>query len=181
VAARLKELYRSTIRDEMQREFNHNNIMEIPKIEKVVVNMGVGDATAEPRFLEAASAELAQITGQKSAIRKARKSISAFKVREGAKVACMATLRGDRMYEFIDRLFNVVIPRIRDFRGLSPNSFDHHGNYTMGLKEQAIFPEVDIDSIVRPRGMNVTFVIANTRSTEESRALLKKFGMPFRN
>lgn len=181
MAARLKELYLSTIRDEMQREFNHGNIMEIAKIEKVVLNMGVGDAAAEPRFMEAALAELALITGQKAAIRKATKSISAFKVREGAKVACMVTLRGERMYEFVDRLLNVVVPRIRDFRGLSPNSFDKRGNYTLGLKEQSIFPELDIDSIIRPRGMNITFVVANARSVEESRFLLKKFGMPFRN
>ena len=181
MAARLKEHYLGTIRDEMRREFNHVNIMEIPKIEKVVVNVGVGDAAAEPKFMEAAMSELALISGQKPVIRKATKSISAFKVREGANVACMVTLRGDRMYEFVDRLLNVVVPRIRDFRGLSPSSFDKRGNYTLGLKEQAIFPELDIDSIVRPRGMNITFVVANARSVEESRFLLQKFGMPFRS
>lgn len=181
MAARLKELYVNTIRGEMQREFGHANIMETPWLEKVVVNMGVGDATTEPRFMEAALAELAQITGQKPAIRKAHKSISAFKVRAGAKVACMVTLRHERMYEFVDRLLNVAIPRVRDFRGLSPNSFDPHGNYTLGLKEQTIFPEVNMDSVIRPRGMNVTFVVANTRSVDESRELLRKFGMPFRS
>ena len=181
MAARLKERYQDTIRGEMLGQFNYGNAMQVPKLEKIVVNMGVGDGQSEPRLLDAAMAELGLITGQKPSIRTARRSIAGFKVREGAKIAAMATLRGERMYEFMDRLLNVVIPRIRDFRGLSPNSFDGQGNYTMGLREQTIFPEVNIDDVPRVRGMNVTFVVANSRSVEESRELLRKFGMPFRN
>lgn len=181
MAARLKERYLKTIRVEMREQFKHANVMEVPKLAKIVVNMGVGDGQQEPRMLESALAELGQITGQKPAVRKAKKSIASFKVREGAKIACMVTLRGDHMYEFMDRLLNVAIPRIRDFRGLSQGSFDRDGNYTMGLREQTIFPEVNIDSVARVRGMNITFVIAGSRSTEESRELLRKFGMPFKN
>jgi large subunit ribosomal protein L5 len=155
--------------------------MEVPKLEKIVVNIGVGDAQQEPRMLEAAMAELGAISGQKPSIRKAKKSIAGFKVRQGAKIACMVTLRGERMYEFMDRLFNIAIPRIRDFRGVPANSFDVFGNYTLGLREQTIFPELNIDSVARVRGMNITFVIKNSRATEESRELLRKFGMPFRN
>jgi large subunit ribosomal protein L5 len=165
----------------MREQFAYGNVMEVPKLEKVVVNMGVGDATAEPRLLENAMSELAVITGQTPAIRKARRSISSFKVREGASIGCTVTLRGDRMYEFIDRLFNVAIPRIRDFRGLPTTSFDKQGNYTMGLREQAIFPEINQDNVTRVRGMNVTFVIKNARSSEESRELLQRLGLPFRN
>ena len=180
MSARLRERYLKTIREDMRREFNHANVMNVPRLEKIVVNMGVGDAPSEPRIMESALAELGQITGQKPSVRKAKKSISAFKVREGAKIACMVTLRRDHMYEFMDRLLNVVIPRIRDFRGLSPQSFDKQGNYTIGLREQTIFPEVNIDAVLRARGMNVTFVVANSPSVEESRELLRKFGMPFR-
>lgn len=180
MAARMKERYLKTIREEMRTEFNHANIMEVPRLEKIVINVGVGDSQAEPRLLEAAVAELGQITGQKPIITKARKSIASFKVREGAKIACMVTLRGERMYEFMDRLFNVVIPRVRDFRGLSPNSFDKSGNYTLGLREQSIFPELNIDTIAKARGMNVTFVIGGLGSPDENRELLRKFGMPFR-
>jgi large subunit ribosomal protein L5 len=181
VAARLKERYRNTIVSELRETFGYKNVMQVPKLEKIVVNMGVGDAPREPRMMEAALAELAQITGQRGSVRKARRSIAGFKVREGTPIGCMVTLRGNQMYEFMDRLFNVAIPRIRDFRGLSTRSFDKHGNYTMALREQAIFPEVNIDSVVRVRGMNITFVIKNARSSEESIALLRKFGMPFRN
>jgi large subunit ribosomal protein L5 len=181
VPARLKERYNETIRIEMRDQFQHPNVMEVPRLSKIVVNMGVGDAQTEPRMLEAAVAELGQITGQKASIRKARRSIAGFKVREGAKIACMVTLRGERMYEFMDRLFNVVIPRIRDFRGVPPNSFDKDGNYTLGLREQTIFPEINMDSVARVRGMNITFVMSSSRSVEESRELLRKFGMPFRS
>jgi len=160
---------------------NRKNILAVPRLEKIVINMGVGDAIGEPRMLEAAMNELGLITGQKPAIRKARKSIASFKVRQGANIACMVTLRGERMYEFMDRLFNVAIPRIRDFRGISPNSFDGHGNFTLGLKEQTIFPEINIDNVLRVRGMNITFVIRNAHSADESRALLKALGMPFRS
>ena len=179
--ARLKERYLKTIRGELREQFQHRNIMDVPRLEKIVLNVGVGDAQTEPRMLEASMAELGQITGQKPSIRKARKSIAGFKVREGAKIACTVTLRGERMYEFMDRLLNVVIPRIRDFRGLSPNSFDKFGNYTVGLREQTIFPELNIDTIAKVRGMNITFVVANAGSVEQSRELLRKFGMPFRN
>jgi len=181
VAARLKERYLKTIRVDMRNQFKHPNVMEVPKLDKIVINIGVGDAQQEPRMLEASMTELGLITGQKPAIRKARKSIASFKVRAGAKIACMVTLRGERMYEFMDRLFNVVIPRIRDFRGMSPNSFDRFGNYTVALREQSIFPEVAIDSIARVRGMNISFVMKNSRSVEESRELLRMFGMPFRS
>lgn len=178
--ARLKEQYNAAIRGEMEQQFQYKNVMQVPRLEKIVVNMGVGDAQTEPRMLEAAMSELGLITGQKPSIRRARRSIAGFKVRQGAKIACMVTLRGDRMYEFMDRLVNIVIPRIRDFRGLNPNSFDKFGNYTMGLREQTIFPEVAIDSVAKVRGMNVTFVISHARSSDESRELLRKFGMPFR-
>jgi len=180
VAARLKEQYYAEIRNAMREQFEFGNVMEVPKLEKIVINMGVGDAQTDARFMESAVAELGQITGQKASIRSARKSIAGFKVREGANIGAMVTLRGDRMYEFFDRLISVAVPRIRDFRGLSPNSFDAQGNYTLGLKEQTIFPELNMDSIARARGMNVTFVIKGSRSKDESRELLRKFGMPFR-
>ncbi len=178
--ARLKERYTKEIHGAMQQEFGHSNPMDVPKLTKIVINVGVGEAQTEPRLLDAAMAELGKITGQKPCIRKARKSIAGFKVREGANIACTLTLRGARMYEFLDRLLNVAIPRIRDFRGLPPNSFDKAGNYTLGLREQTIFPEITIDEIAKARGMNITFVISNSSGSDESRALLRKFGMPFR-
>ncbi len=181
MAPRLKDRYLKQIRPALLKELNRRNIMEVPKLEKIVLNMGVGEATNEPRMLETAMAELASITGQKPAIRKARRSIAAFKVRKGAPIACMVTLRGDRMYEFMDRLFNVAIPRVRDFRGLSPGSFDLYGNYTLGIKDQTIFPEVKLDNVLKVRGMDVTFVIGNSKSADESRELLRRFGMPFRS
>jgi len=181
VGARLKERYRDTIRREMREQFEYANIMQVPKLDKIVVNVGVGDAPTDKRLLDAAVNELGQITGQKASIRSARKSIAGFKLREGQTNGCMVTLRGDMMYEFLDRLLNVAIPRIRDFRGLSPNSFDKQGNYTMGVREQTIFPEIDMDAVIRVRGMNITIVIRNSRSAEESRELLRKFGMPFQN
>jgi len=181
VAARLKERYRETILREMWEQFKYPNVMQVPKLDKIVVNVGVGDAPTDKRLLDAAVNELGQITGQKASIRSARKSIAGFKLREGQTNGCMVTLRGDRMYEFLDRLLNVALPRVRDFRGLSPNSFDRQGNYTMGIREQTIFPEIDMDSVIRVRGMNVTIVIKNSRSSEESRELLRKFGMPFQN
>ncbi|MDX9971813.1 MAG: 50S ribosomal protein L5 [FCB group bacterium] len=180
MAPRLKEKYNETIHKEMLEQLHRASVMEVPRLEKIVVNMGVGDAPTDARLLENAMAELGRITGQKPSIRKARRSISNFKVRQGANIGCMVTLRGDRMYEFMDRLFNVAIPRIRDFRGLPPSSFDGAGNYTVGLREQTIFPEIDVDNVARVRGMNVTFVIKNSRSADESRELLRKFGMPFR-
>jgi large subunit ribosomal protein L5 len=181
VPARLKEKYRNEIVPQLREEFGYKNINEVPQLDKVVINMGVGDAITDPRFLEAAVSELTTISGQKPAIRAARKSISNFKLREGAKIACMVTLRGERMYEFIDRLVNVAMPRVRDFRGTSKNAFDKFGNYTLGLKEQTIFPEIDIDKVDRVRGMNITFVLKQEASTDASRALLRKLGMPFAN
>lgn len=181
MAPRLKEMYTKEIMPRLREQFQHGNVMEIPKIEKVVINVGVGDATQDARMMEGAVADLATISGQKPCIRRARRSISNFKLRAGATIGCTVTLRGDRMYEFMDRLFNVAVPRIRDFRGLSPRSFDKFGNYTLGLREQTIFPEINIDKIVKTRGMNITFVIKNSQSKEESRELLRQLGLPFSN
>lgn len=181
VAARLKNVYKNEVIQALRDEFKYENVMQVPRLEKIVVNMGVGDATADAKVMDAAVAELALITGQKPVIRKARKSISNFKLRAGVNIGCMVTLRGEYMWEFVDRLFNVAIPRIRDFRGLSPKSFDKYGNYTLGIREQTIFPEIDLDKVARVRGMNITFVIKNSNSDEESRTLLKKLGMPFAN
>jgi large subunit ribosomal protein L5 len=180
VPARLKEHYRQNVVPALREQFAYGNIMEVPFIEKVTVNVGVGEAMTDPRALEASMGELGTITGQKPAIRKARRSIAGFKVRAGANVACMVTLRGDRMYEFVDRLINVAIPRIRDFRGVSPKAFDKQGNYTLGVRDQTIFPEINIDDVTTVRGMNVTFTIKNSHSADESRELLRQFGMPFR-
>ena len=180
MTARLKERFEKTIVPEMRTQFGYDNVMQVPHIEKIVVNMGVGDGQSDPRMMENAVAELTNITGQKASMRKAKKSISNFKLREGSNIGCMVTLRGQRMYEFMDRLFNVAVPRIRDFRGMSPKGFDQFGNYTLGLREQTIFPEVNVDAVTRVRGMNITFVVKNARNVEESRELLKKFGMPFR-
>ncbi len=179
MAARLKERYNSEIRDELHKQLERANVMEVPRLDKIVVNMGVGDAQGDARLMENALSELGQITGQKASVRKARKSIAGFKLREGSDIGCMVTLRGDRMYEFFDRLVSIAVPRIRDFRGLSPTSFDGQGNYTLGLREQTIFPELNMDAVTRVRGMNVTFVFRNSRSKDESRELLRKFGMPF--
>lgn len=179
--ARLKDQYESKILGELKEEFGLANSMQVPRLEKVVVNMGVGDAIGDPRLLETASAELATITGQKPCIRKARKSISNFKLRAGMPIACMVTLRGQRMYEFIDRLVNVALPRIRDFRGVSPKGFDRNGNFTLGLREQTIFPEIDMDKVANVRGMNVTFVTKFNGDMDANRALLRKLGMPFAN
>ncbi len=181
VGIRLKEKYQEEIITALREEFGYTNIMQVPGLEKIVVNMGVGDAIADAKLMDTAVAELALITGQKPVIRKAHKSISNFKLRAGVNIGCMVTLRGRYMWEFMDRLFNIAIPRIRDFRGLSPKSFDKFGNYTLGIREQTIFPEVDLDKVTRVRGMNITFVIKNVKSAEESRALLRKLGMPFAN
>ncbi|MFP4500012.1 MAG: 50S ribosomal protein L5 [Candidatus Hydrogenedentota bacterium] len=176
---RLKEQYRNEILPDMREQFRYANVMQVPHIDKVVVNMGVGDATQDPRLLEGAAQELSLITGQKACIRKARRSISNFKLRAGNPIGCMVTLRGDRMYEFLDRLLNVAIPRIRDFRGVSAKAFDKFGNYTLGVREHTIFPEVNVDNVARVRGVNITFVIRNSNSREESHELLRRFGMPF--
>ena len=177
---RLRERYRTEIVPAMREQFKYKNVMQVPRLVKIVVDMGVGDAQTDARMMEAAIAELAQITGQKASIRKARRSIAGFKVRAGAQIACMVTLRGHRMYEFMDRLLNIAIPRVRDFRGFLKTSFDKDGNYTVGIREQAIFPEINVDKVLRVRGMNVTFVMNNVSSAEESQELLRRFGVPFR-
>ncbi|OFW63890.1 MAG: 50S ribosomal protein L5 [Actinobacteria bacterium RBG_19FT_COMBO_36_27] len=176
---RLKEKYIKEIIPRMLKEYKFKNVMEVPGIEKICINMGVGSATQNIKELETASQELAIISGQKPVITKARKSIAGFKVREGNPIGCMVTLRGNRMYEFLDRLLNVAIPRIRDFRGLSKKSFDGYGNYTVGIKEQLIFPEVNYDSILSVKGMNVT-ITTTAKSNEEAQFLLEEFGFPFK-
>ncbi|WP_084666970.1 50S ribosomal protein L5 [Thermanaeromonas toyohensis] len=176
---RLKEKYLKEIRPAMQKKFGYRNVMEIPKLEKIVVNMGVGEATQNPKALDGAVEDLMAITGQRPVVTKAKKSIAAFKLRKGTKIGCKVTLRGDRMYEFLDRLLNVALPRVRDFKGVSPHSFDGRGNYTLGIKEQLIFPEVDYDKIDQVRGMDIT-VVTTAKTDEEARELLRLFGMPFR-
>jgi large subunit ribosomal protein L5 len=176
----VKEAYQKEIVPRLMKERNYTTVMAVPRLVKVVVNMGIGEATQNIKLLDAAVDELARITGQKPATRRARKSIAAFKLRAGMPIAATVTLRGDRMYEFCDRLFNVALPRVRDFRGVPTNAFDGRGNYTLGLKDQILFPEIDYAKIDKTRGMNVTFV-TTARSDEESKALLAYLGMPFRN
>lgn len=176
---RLKEYYFSTVRDEMQKKFEYKNVMQIPKIEKIVVNMGVGEAAQDAKAIDGAVADLRAITGQQPVIRRARKSIANFKVRQGMPIGCKVTLRGDRMWEFLDRLIATAIPRIRDFRGIKATSFDGHGNFSMGVTEQLIFPEIDYDKIDRTRGMDITIVTTAT-TNEEGKALLEAFHFPFK-
>jgi large subunit ribosomal protein L5 len=178
VPARLKERYESEIRGRLQERFSYSSVMEVPRVEKVTLNMGVGEAKTETRVLEAATEQLGTIAGQRPNVRRARKSIAAFKLREGNAVGASVTLRRARMYEFLDRLMSVAIPRIRDFRGLNPRSFDGRGNYSMGIREQIIFPEIDYDSIDQVRGLDVT-ITTTAASDEEAFALLEAFGMPF--
>jgi len=176
---RLKVRYREEIKGQLQAEFSFANVHQIPGVTKVVVNMGVGDAARDSKLIEGAVKDLALITGQKPEVRKARKSIAQFKLREGQPIGARVTLRGDRMWEFLDRLLSLALPRIRDFRGLSPKQFDGHGNYTFGLNEQSMFHEIDPDSIDRPRGMDVT-VVTTATNDDEGRALLRKLGFPFK-
>ena len=178
--ARLKAHYRKEVLSRLKQERGYPNVMAVPRLEKVTVNVGVGEATQNIKLLDTAVDELGRITGQKPAVRRARKSIAAFKLREGMPVGATVTLRGDRMYEFIDRLFNVALPRVRDFRGVPADSFDGRGNYTLGLQDQIIFHEIDYAKVEKLRGMNVTFV-TTAKTDEESKALLKHLGMPFRN
>jgi large subunit ribosomal protein L5 len=178
VPPRLKDRYQDEIRPRLQERFSYSSVMEVPKIQKITLNMGVGEAKQEARLLEAAEEQLATIAGQKPSVRRARKSIANFKLREGMPIGVSVTLRRARMYEFLDRLTSVAIPRIRDFRGLSPRSFDGRGNYSMGIREQIIFPEVDYDSIDQVRGLDVT-ITTSARTDEEAFALLSEFGMPF--
>ncbi|WP_306360327.1 50S ribosomal protein L5 [Nocardia sp. CC227C] len=176
---RLKARYRAEIKDALNSEFNYDNVMQIPGVVKVVVNMGVGDAARDAKLINGAIADLTLITGQKPEIRKATKSIAQFKLREGMPIGAKVTLRGDRMWEFLDRLISIALPRIRDFRGLSPKQFDGNGNYTFGLSEQSMFHEIDVDKIDRPRGMDIT-VVTTATNNEEGRALLKHLGFPFK-
>ncbi|WP_028479349.1 50S ribosomal protein L5 [Nocardia sp. CNY236] len=179
VQPRLKQRYREEIRDALHEEFGYANVMQIPGVVKVVVNMGVGDAARDAKLINGAVQDLASITGQKPQIRRATKSIAQFKLREGMPIGAKVTLRGDRMWEFLDRLVSIALPRIRDFRGLSPKQFDGNGNYTFGLSEQSMFHEIDVDKIDRPRGMDIT-VVTSATNNEEGRALLKHLGFPFK-
>jgi large subunit ribosomal protein L5 len=176
---RLRERYEAGVRDELREQLGLSNIMQSPRLEKIVINMGVGRATQQQSLIEGAVRDLETIAGQRPVVTKARKSIAGFKLRQGMAIGCMVTLRGDRMWEFFDRLISLAIPRIRDFRGLSPRSFDGHGNYTFGVTEQLIFPEIDYDKIDSVRGMDIT-IVTSGRTDDEGRALLAAFGFPFR-
>jgi large subunit ribosomal protein L5 len=179
VQPRLKERYRNEIRDALHKEFGYGNVMQIPTVTKVVVNMGVGDAARDAKLINGAVNDLGLITGQRPEIRKARKSIAQFKLREGMPIGARVTLRGDRMWEFLDRLTSIALPRIRDFRGLSPKQFDGLGNYTFGLAEQSVFHEIDVDKIDRVRGMDIN-VVTSATTDDEGRALLRALGFPFK-
>lgn len=178
-APRLYAFYKEQVIPNLKKEFNYSSVMQVPKIEKIVLNMGIGAAVQDPKALQSAITELELITGQRPSIRKAKTSISNFKLREGMPIGCMVTLRRANMYEFLDRFVNIAAPRIRDFRGFSDKSFDGRGNYTIGIKEQIIFPEIDVDKVNRINGIDITFV-TSSNSDEEARALLKEFGFPFR-
>ncbi|MDP6532115.1 MAG: 50S ribosomal protein L5 [Arenicellales bacterium] len=177
--ARLREHYRSTIVPALMEQFQYSSVMQVPKITKITINMGVGEAVADKKVLESAAADLTRISGQKPVITKARKSVAAFKIREGWPIGCMVTLRSERMYEFLDRLISVAFPRVRDFRGLSAKAFDGRGNYSAGFKEQIIFPEIDFDKVDAMRGLNVT-ITTTARSDKEGEALLRGFNFPLR-
>ncbi|MBD5095847.1 MAG: 50S ribosomal protein L5 [Lachnospiraceae bacterium] len=177
--SRLKDMYSTEIKDAMTKKFGYKNVMQVPKLEKIVINMGVGEARENAKVLDAAIKDLEIITGQKAVVTRAKKSVANFKLREGMPIGCKVTLRGEKMYEFTDRLVNLALPRVRDFRGVNPNAFDGRGNYALGIKEQLIFPEIEYDKIDKVRGMDVIFVTtANT--DEEARELLTLFGMPFK-
>lgn len=177
--ARLKEKYKNEIAPALAKEFDIKNPMAIPKIEKVVINMGLGEASSNSKLLDVAADELKAITGQKPVVTKAKKSIAAFKLRQGMSIGTMVTLRGDRMFEFLDRLISVALPRVRDFRGISGKAFDGRGNYTLGVREQLIFPEIDFNKVDKTRGMNIS-IVTTARNDDEARSLLKGLGMPFR-
>ena len=178
--SRLKDRYQKEVAPTLQKEFGYKNVMAIPRIQKVVINMGLGEATQNAKVADTGADELGRITGQKAVIRRATKSIAQFKLRQGMPVGAMVTLRGERMYEFLDRLISIALPRVRDFRGVSKKSFDGRGNYTMGVREQFIFPEVDYDKVERVHGLNVS-IVTTARNDEEGAALLTAFGMPFRD
>jgi large subunit ribosomal protein L5 len=179
MSARLKEKYQKEVIPALQKEFGYKNVMAVPKVEKVVVNMGLGEATSNAKIIDTGADELARITGQKPVTRRAKKSIAAFKVRKGMPIATMVTLRGERMWEFLDRLMNIALPRVRDFKGVSPRGFDGRGNYTLGLRDQLLFPEIDYMKVDKARGMNVS-VVTSAKTDEEARKLLQFIGMPFR-
>ena len=178
MTARLKEKYQSEVRKKLQDEFKIDNVMALPKIEKVVLNMGMGEAIANAKILDAAVDELSQITGQKPVVTRAKKSIAAFKLREGVPIGTMVTLRGEKMYEFLDRLINIALPRVRDFRGVPTKSFDGRGNYTLGIRDHFIFPEIDIAKVDKSKGMNIT-IVTTAKNDEQARFLLRELGMPF--
>jgi len=178
MAARLKELYNSEVRKKLQDEFKIKNAMAVPKIEKVVLNMGVGEAIQNAKILDSAVDELSQITGQKPVVTKAKKSIASFKLREGQSIGTMVTLRGEKMYEFLDRLINIALPRVRDFRGVASKSFDGRGNYTLGIRDHLIFPEIDVSKVDKAKGMNIT-IVTTAKTDEQARFLLRELGMPF--
>src|SRR6266849_6548688 len=180
MAARLKEFYQKNVIPAMTKEFNYSNVMAVPKIEKIALNIGLGEATQNPKLMDGAVHELAQIAGQKPVVTKARKSIAAFKLREGMSIGCTVTLRGERMYEFFDRLVNVALPRVRDFRGVSSKSFDGRGNFTLGMRDQLIFPEIDYNKVEKNKGMNIC-ITTTAKTDPEGLALLKHLGMPFRH
>jgi len=178
MSTRLKEQYEKTVLPALVKEFGYKNVMAVPKLEKISVNMGLGEATQNPKIMDSAVKELAQITGQRPVVTKARKSISAFKLREGMSIGCVVTLRGQRMYEFLDRLINVTLPRVRDFHGISTKSFDGRGNYTLGMKDQLIFPEINYDKVDKTKGMNIC-ITTTAKTDAEALALLRHLGMPF--
>jgi large subunit ribosomal protein L5 len=176
--SRYRELYDNEIVDAMMKKFEYKNIMQVPKLEKIVVNMGVGEAKENSKLLDSAVGDMEKITGQKAVVTKAKKSVANFKIRDGMSIGCKTTLRGDKMYEFADRLINLALPRVRDFRGVNPNSFDGRGNYALGIKEQLIFPEIEYDKVDKIRGMDIIFV-TTAKTDEEARELLRLFNMPF--
>jgi len=178
--SRLKDIYLSEIVPKLRKDYSYKSCMEVPQIKKIVVNMGLGEAIQNVKILDSATTELGLITGQKSVITKAKKSIATFKLREGMPIGCMVTLRRDRMYEFLDRLINVSLARVRDFKGVSGKAFDGKGNYTLGIKDQLIFPEINYDNVDKIKGMNIT-IVTSAKTDEEGKALLKYLGMPFRN
>ena len=176
--SRLKEQYQNEIVDAMIKKFGYKNVMEVPKLDKVVINMGVGEAKENAKVLESAIADMEKIAGQKAVVTRAKNSVANFKIREGMPIGCKVTLRGEKMYEFVDRLINLALPRVRDFRGVNPNAFDGRGNYALGIKEQLIFPEIEYDKVDKVRGMDVIFV-TTAKTDEEARELLTQFNMPF--
>ena len=179
MASRLKEKYQKEVVPALQRDFNYRNPMQVPAVNKVVINIGMGEAIQNAKAMDAAVADLAVITGQRPVITRAKRSVATFKLREGMQIGCMVTLRGERMYQFLDKLMNVALPRLRDFQGVSPEAFDGRGNYTLGLREQLVFPEIDYDKIDKVRGMEVS-IVTTARTDEEGRRLLGLMGMPFR-